>query len=323
MRVHGILSTTPEPPAFSLRGAPEHRILAFGKWGTYKRIEPTIDAFRHVVEQVPNARLVIAGGDHPKAKGYVASVAKQFAHVPNIHFTGYVPESEVPALFRSATVVLMPYASSTGASGVAHIACAYGVPMISADLPDFREMAEEEGLAIQFYPPGEPLKLADLLVDLLRSPEMQKQMAMQNFSAALRMTMPRVVYDYLRHFHFAHQTRALRPSMRRRRLPAWLASSSSLSRFIGESSAGYSYRPLFAKPASPVLPSTNGNGHRGGSLDPVIVPVNGDAGGRARLHPAGPAGAQQHENNGESGHTQALPQPAAPRPAHSDDTKHH
>ena len=135
VRVHGILSRTPELPAFSLRGAPEHRILAFGKWGTYKRIEPTIDAFRHVIQQVPNARLVIAGGDHPKAKGYVASVAKQFADVPNVHFTGYVPESDVPQLFRSATVVLMPYASSTGASGVAHIACAYGVPMISANLP--------------------------------------------------------------------------------------------------------------------------------------------------------------------------------------------
>jgi len=125
-----------------------------------------------------------------------------------------VPESEVPSLFRSATVVLMPYASSTGASGVAHIACAYGVPMISADLPDFREMAEEEGLAIQFYPPAEPLKLADLLVNLLRTPRDAEADGDAELLRRPAHDYARVVYDYLRHFHFAHQTRALRPSMR-------------------------------------------------------------------------------------------------------------
>ena len=37
-RSHGIFSGKPDPPDLSLRGNPTHRILAFGKWGTYKRI---------------------------------------------------------------------------------------------------------------------------------------------------------------------------------------------------------------------------------------------------------------------------------------------
>src|SRR5438067_391906 len=45
VRAHGILSYRPEYPDFSLRGNPTHRILAFGKWGTYKRLEPMIEAF--------------------------------------------------------------------------------------------------------------------------------------------------------------------------------------------------------------------------------------------------------------------------------------
>ena len=44
-RAHGILSARPEPPCFEKRGNPEHRILAFGKWGTYKRLELLIEAF--------------------------------------------------------------------------------------------------------------------------------------------------------------------------------------------------------------------------------------------------------------------------------------
>ena len=39
LRSHGILSREPGFPDLSRRGNPEHRILAFGKWGTYKRLE--------------------------------------------------------------------------------------------------------------------------------------------------------------------------------------------------------------------------------------------------------------------------------------------
>ena len=48
-RAHGILSARPEFPDFSRRGNPEHRILAFGKWGTYKRCEMLIEAFEEQV----------------------------------------------------------------------------------------------------------------------------------------------------------------------------------------------------------------------------------------------------------------------------------
>ena len=72
-RAHGILSARPEPPDFEKRGNPDHRILAFGKWGTYKRLELLIEAFEKIVERVPEARLVIAGGNHPATPGYVES----------------------------------------------------------------------------------------------------------------------------------------------------------------------------------------------------------------------------------------------------------
>jgi len=38
------LRAGPEFPDFSRRSAPAHRILAFGKWGTYKRLELMIEA---------------------------------------------------------------------------------------------------------------------------------------------------------------------------------------------------------------------------------------------------------------------------------------
>lgn len=229
-RAHGILSARPEPPNYKLRGVSGHRILAFGKWGTYKRLELLIEAFRLVAKKMPTARLVIAGSNHPMTPGYVESVAEQLKNCPNVEFTGYVAEEQIPGLFRSASVMVMPYSSATGSSGVAHLACEYGVPIVSADIDDFREMAEDEGLAILFYGTGDPKSLASRLIDLLQNAELQREMSEQNFSSALRMTMPQIIRQYLRSFDLHKRAKALEPISRFRRLPAWVPSRSAIFR---------------------------------------------------------------------------------------------
>jgi len=221
LRAHGLLARRPEFPDFSRRGNSTHRILAFGKWGTYKRLELMIDAFKLISDRMPDTKLVVAGGDHPQAPGYIESMKRQHSTNSRIEFRGYVPESELADLFQSSTVAVMPYSSSTGCSGVAHLACAFGVPIVSADLPDFRQMGQSEELAIDFYPPGDAHGLADCLSDLLDNLDKQVSMATQNFSAALRMTMPNVVQKYLRHFELQQRVQTLRHISRFRRLPRW------------------------------------------------------------------------------------------------------
>ena len=229
-RAHGIFSARPEYPDFSLRGNPEHRILAFGKWGTYKRLETLLESFANILERLPQTRLVIAGSDHPATPGYMESVARRFHDCPRIEFRGYIAEEDIPELFRTASVMVMPYNSATGASGVAHLACQYGLPIISADIPDFREMADDENIAISFFQVGNPRDLAQEIVTLLEDPARQREMAEQNFAAALRMTMPQIVRQYLRSFNLHQRARVLQPISRFRRVPSWVPSRSSLFR---------------------------------------------------------------------------------------------
>src|SRR5262245_57596888 len=74
-RSHGILAARPEYPDFDLRGAPDHIILAFGKWGTYKRCELLIETFeKEIFPAMPNTRLVIAGANNPNSPGYIESL---------------------------------------------------------------------------------------------------------------------------------------------------------------------------------------------------------------------------------------------------------
>jgi glycosyltransferase involved in cell wall biosynthesis len=221
VRRHGIFSTRPEYPDFAQRGNPEHRILAFGKWGTYKRLELLLEAFESVVERCPEARLVIGGTDHPKTPGYLHSIQNRYKHRNDIEFIGYVAEHQIPQMMQRSTVAVLPYTSSAGSSGIAHLACAYGVPMIASDIPDFRRLADEEGLAIDFFQAGRVDDLAAHLVDLLSTRDRQVEMAMQNVSAALRMSMPEIIRQYLRTFELRQDLENMRSISMARKLPRW------------------------------------------------------------------------------------------------------
>jgi glycosyltransferase involved in cell wall biosynthesis len=225
---HGTLASIPSPPDFTKRGNPDLRILAIGHWGTYKRLETLMQAFPAVLKKVPNARLIIAGANHHTKAGYWESIREaQPAGLP-IEFHGYVPEEAIPELYQTTSVLVMPYDSATGSSGPAHQACEYGVPIVCADIDDFRGMAEDEDMAISFYKRGDATDLADRLVAILSTPDLQRQMAEHNYAAGVQMTMASVVRNYLRWFELNQCKRALSTTgILPGRRPLWLRSLSS------------------------------------------------------------------------------------------------
>lgn len=205
-RSHGILGARPEPPDFTRRGNPDQRILAIGHWGTYKRLETLMDAFPEIVKRVPNAKLVVAGANHHTKTGYWESFAEKCRGNDRIEFLGYVPEDDIPRIFSESSLVVLPYDSSTGSSGPAHQACQYGVPVAASNLTEFVDMAADEGMAVEFFRRGDSHDIADKIIGVLTNMDKQKAMAEQNFSTAMRMTMPQIIRDYLRAFDVQKRT---------------------------------------------------------------------------------------------------------------------
>lgn len=199
VRPHGTLGE-PRPPDASLRPPNEFRMLAFGKWGRYKRLETPLEALPAVLSKVPGASLIIAGCDHPNRHGYLARLKEKWGSIPQIKFLGYLDEDQLDEVFRTAHVAVMPYLSSGGPSGVAHIAARFGLPIVAANVDDFVRLAEEEGLAIDTYQPGSSVDLASRLIALAHDPARQARMADQNYQVAMRSTMPRIVASYLAEF---------------------------------------------------------------------------------------------------------------------------
>jgi glycosyltransferase involved in cell wall biosynthesis len=209
LNTHGTFASTPSPPDFTKRGNPDLRILAIGHWGTYKRLETLMEAFPIVLKRIPNVRLIIAGANHHTKAGYWESIRDAQPEGLPIEFRGYVSEEAIPELFQSASILVLPYDSATGPSGPAHQACEYGVPIVSADIDDFHEMATSEGMAIRYYKKGDPAELAEQFIALLQSPEVQRQMAEQNYAAGVEITMACVVKNYLRWFELHKCKRAI------------------------------------------------------------------------------------------------------------------
>ena len=97
-------------------------------------------------------------------------------------------------------------------------------------------MALDEDMAMRFYKIGDAVDLADQLVTILQSPELQRSMSEQNFAAGLQMTMATVVRNYLRWFELNRYKEAF--AGRRRE---WLPAPSS--RDGREAEAGQESRP--------------------------------------------------------------------------------
>lgn len=187
-------------------------VMAFGKFGTYKRVEILLEAHERLLVRDPRVRLVIAGGDSPNAPGYLDDMQRRYAHLPNVDFTGYLPEEAVPHVFAASTVVAFPYRSTTGSSGVLHQAGQYGRAAVMPRIGDLAELAEGEGYAFRDFAPDDAVGLTEALWAILADPDLARSMGETNRRAAGGPTLDDVAGTYVRTlyevkgFQRAHRT---------------------------------------------------------------------------------------------------------------------
>ncbi len=196
---HGSFDEVDEP-TYDLPAGP-YQIMAFGKFGTYKKVEDMIDAVQLLREKgYESLEIVIAGSDSPNAAGYLERVEQDYAEVPGLRFTGYVAEEDVPRIFSDAAVVVFPYTSTTGSSGVLHQAGNYGKAVALPLIGDLAEIVSEEGYVGEFFEPGNPESLAHAIAHLIDNPELRVDMGRRNYLAACGIPIAEVVDWYLLHF---------------------------------------------------------------------------------------------------------------------------
>jgi glycosyltransferase involved in cell wall biosynthesis len=196
---HGSFET-PHSPNFDLPAGPK-KLMAFGKFGTYKKVEILIEALQLIRENNKEPlEVVIAGTDSPNTPGYLQAVKEKYAHVPGIIFTGYVEENQVETIFNESTVVVFPYTSTTGSSGVLHQAGSYGKAVVMPDLGDLSILVKEEGYAGEFFDPESAASLAKAIENILNDDAYRRQLAETNYKAACELSMEKITGMYMSYF---------------------------------------------------------------------------------------------------------------------------
>jgi glycosyltransferase involved in cell wall biosynthesis len=176
------------------------RIVTMGKFGTYKRLETLIDAFRLLRGELGLAglNLVIGGSDHPNTPGYMASLAETYANDPGITFHGYVAEDDIPGFFSQARISVFDYSATTGSSGVLHQTASYGTVPVFPRIGDFVDVCRDEGLDGANYAPGDAEGMAEAIAGLLADPEAADRIALANRAAAVGMPISEVAEVHMR-----------------------------------------------------------------------------------------------------------------------------
>ncbi len=196
---HGSFEEIDEP-SFGVPADGPRRILAFGKFGTYKTVDILVEAYRLLIERgYHDLELVIAGTDSPNSPGYLANVASGCADLESVTFTGYVEEADVAGLFETSAITAFPYTSTTGSSGVLHQAGSYGRAAVLPQIGDFVEVIEEEGFVGVYFEPGSAKGLADALAAALDDPEMIAEHGRRNYLASTGIPMSEVIDWHLLH----------------------------------------------------------------------------------------------------------------------------
>lgn len=154
------LTRLPEekPLPAELEGAEGPVILFFGLLREYKGIEVLLEAFR----RLEGAELWIVG--NPRMD--IAPLREFAAAAPGrVRFvTRFVDDAEIPALFRRADVVALPYLDAEH-SGVLYTGLAFGKPLVLSAVGGFPEVAATG--AGRLVAPGDVDALAAALADLV------------------------------------------------------------------------------------------------------------------------------------------------------------
>lgn len=117
------------------------------------------------VARVPTATLLVAG-DGDLRKDYEAQ-AVALGLGARVRFLGRVPDAELPDLYRSAAVHVLPSIDRSEAFGIVTLeAAASGVPSVVSDLPGVRSVVEP-GVTGLLVAPSDPAALAAALAGLL------------------------------------------------------------------------------------------------------------------------------------------------------------
>ena len=139
----------------------------FSQTAAHKGFDILIDAWSKVVEQEPEARLIMAGGGD---SSQWQNLAKEMGIGETIAFPGYCTDTEM--LWLQVGCLVLP-SRKEGMSNALLEANSYGLPAIVSDVPGVREVVVDEETGI-IVPIADSRALYEAILKMLRNPDLRR-----------------------------------------------------------------------------------------------------------------------------------------------------
>jgi glycosyltransferase involved in cell wall biosynthesis len=159
-----------------LRAVRSPVVLFFGLLRPYKGLETLLEAWRGMGS---GAELWVVGRPRMPLEPLRAQAPSGVRFIPR-----FVSDAELPAFFRRADIVALPYARTErfDFSGVLATALAFGRPTVISDVGGFAEVAAAG--AAHLVPPGDPGALRAAIESLLNDQQAREGLAWGALTAA-------------------------------------------------------------------------------------------------------------------------------------------
>lgn len=177
------------------------RILAVGRLAKDKKLDVLIRAVGQVTNEHPAHLLLVGrGDDRERLEGLVRRLGLD----DHVHFLGFVPEEDLPALYRHVDVFTI--ASDVEVQSIPTLqAAATGLPIVAADagaLPELVDNGKNGFLA----PPDDPAAFAAAFRKILDAPQQAEAFGQASLEIGLRHAEERTFDAYEERYLEASQS---------------------------------------------------------------------------------------------------------------------
>ena len=171
--VNGKVSTGKAEARARLGIKEKHVLLFFGYVRPYKGLSDLIEAFKIVAAKFDVA-LVIAGEFFTKVTQYREELRNKNLLEKTYLFSRYIDSEEVPVFFSAADLLVQPYRTFAGQSGITQTAYLHSLPVIATDVGGLPELVihEKTGIIVRAK---DPKALASVIEALLADDDKRQQ----------------------------------------------------------------------------------------------------------------------------------------------------
>lgn len=167
-------------------------ILFFGYILPSKGLDILLMSMPKVIEKFPDVKLIIAGEGDLNIYRDLINKCRFNLEIHN----NFIPNEEVPKLFKRSKALIAPYLYEPGSSGVISIAMAFGTPVIVTDVGELSSIIgnQKEGIVI---PAKDPEALAEAVIFILSNEFERKKMADNSYKKSLDLSWDSIARKHL------------------------------------------------------------------------------------------------------------------------------